>query len=876
MPITARERTPAVLLNGDWEFQIGPKDNGKKWCDPETTWEESRMISVPHSWQEHEDLREYTGTAWYRRTFEFTGTDTNERALLSFGAVDYETTVWVNGERVGHNEGGYLPFTFDVTGAVKAGENTIVLRVHDPEDISEIPHGKQGEPWYTRVSGPWQRIDLLTVPETHVVDATVTPDLTTDTAIVELTIGGEPMVSEARVTIEREGTTVVTTTVDVEDRTTAVTLDIPNADYWTPESPALYNLTVELDAGGTIDTYKDYFGMRSISFEGGDLYLNGEPFAMRGALDQAFYPDTFYRPTDLKTFEREITVAKELGFNMLRKHIKPAHPEFIELADRLGMLVWEEPANPTVYTERSKELFREQLYNLIKRDFNSPSVVTWSIYNEEWGIGSHSDEESLWTDIEKQDYLETLYEQTRSWDPTRLVCDNSGWAHVATDLNDYHEYFVAPDRVEAWRERLDEMVANPAGNYGEARTDPEEAPLLVSEFGTWGLTNVDGLEDHYDGDPHWFHHDFLNGMKRPGNVREKFEASHAADIFEDLNALKAAWQRREFQSVETIIADMREHTGVAGYVLTELSDIEWEFNGVLDYLREEKAFHDDFARINAPVMLHLEPASHAIWAGEAVAADLVVVNDTNENVEFEVGLSVGGSETVETVTVDPHGSTRIKDAIVADAPAVEAVESTDINASVPALDRIATRSVVVVPKPEAPAMTLSGGTVDEVPAIAATPDQLAEALATRGYRIVEDHADADVSLVTDPADTDGPALVVPKGDGRLMETDRFAYAELPETESWNLCASFLYQNLIDGISPVPGWAFADLYPYGYVTDTTDNDDVSVGYMEGWLATDGAVVMTRGNMTVCTLRVTDAYGDNPVATAVVDHLIATLI
>ena len=798
-----------------------------------------------------------------------------------------------------------------MTEAIQEGANTVVLRVEDPEDLSEIPHGKQGDPWYTRVSGPWQSIDLVTVPDTHVESVRVTPDLTDDTATVDLSIAGPADDSAATLTVSRDGETVTETQVELTDGSATATLPVSNAEYWTPETPVLYDLTVavetmrdgseadgdEVDADDRriVDTYETYFGMRSVEYADGTLLLNGDPFVMRGALDQAFYPDTFYRPADLATFEREIKAAKDLGFNLLRKHIKPAHPhtvgynfvkifgptlgrycsreysrqyQFVELADRLGILVWEEPANPTRYTETSKARLREQLFGLIERDYNSPSVVAWSIYNEEWGIGHREDEISLWGDTEKQDALESLYEETVECDPTRLVCDNSGWAHVATDLNDYHEYFVVPDRIDAWRDRLDAITANPAGNYADTRTSPDDAALLVSEFGTWGLPSVENLLDHYDGPPHWFDHPFLDGLKRPGDVRGKFETSHLSSTFDSVEALAAAWQRREFRSIETIVEDMRVHDGVAGYVLTELTDIEWEFNGVLEYLRSEKAYDDRLARVNAPVVLRLELSTQAARSGETVHADLVVVNDSQSPVSAPVTITAGDAETVENVTVPPGETARIADAVAFETPDVESISTVEATASHPSVEHAVTRSVAVVPEEEPPAIAVYSGV-----------DPLGEALAARGYDIVSNPNRADVSVVTDPDGIDGPALVVPDVDGHPVETDDFDYARLPEEESWNLCASLLHQDLFDGLDRVPDRAFDGLYPYGYVTDVTDEDDIAVGYTEGWLENSGGIVLTRSSsvtpVAVCTLRVTETYGEHPIGTAVVEHLLADL-
>ena len=879
-------RDPLRELSGEWEFAVDPDDVGRDdaWYESDVDWPESRTVSVPHSWQEHDDLREYTGAAWYRRTVNVDAPADDERAVLYFGAADYETTVWVNGERVGVNREGYLPFRFDVTEHLVDGENAVAVRVFDPEDMSEIPHGKQGDPWYTRVSGLWQRVDLAAVPATRVRDARATPELDADAARFDIRAtaadGVDPSSLSATVRVLDDGTEVASgaSDLDVNGRGTVV-VDLDDPDYWTPEMPSLYDFEVELERdGASLDVYADYFGMRSVEHDGDRLLLNGDPLSVRGALDQAYYPDTFYRPSDLDLFETEIRTAKELGFNMLRKHIKPAHPRFLELADRLGMLVWEEPANPSVYTDASREAVQEQFSGMVERDFNRPSVIVWSLYNEEWGIGGHYEEsESLWTDEEKQEFLAGFYHSAREEDPTRLICDNSGWAHVATDLNDYHEYFVVPDRADAWREKLDYIVEHPEENYGVTETDPESVPLLMSEFGTWGLSSVPALEEHYGGDPHWFHHDFLSGLKSPAGVRDRFEGSHLSETFDDLDDLAAAWQRRELQSVAEIIADMRVHDGVAGYVITEFTDIEWEFNGILDYLREEKSLHEDFARINAPVAVRVEPSAHVCWDDEALNADLVVVNDTGERIEETIRWEAFGESGDAPIEVEPFGVERLSDAVSVSIPNVDGVKTGAITATLDDRDLSGEATITAVSR--------SVGAGSDL-AVYADDSDLREALAGGGAAVSDSPSEADVALVTELDESTrtfvedgGKAVLLPDADGHVDESDAFSFAELPEKESWNLCASFVSQTLLPEVDVVPGWAFDDLYPYAYVSDPEPEDDVLVGYTEGWLANSGGIVLSRavgdGQLAACTLRVTDGYGSHPTATAALAAVIDEL-
>ncbi|WP_207592331.1 sugar-binding domain-containing protein [Halomontanus rarus] len=887
----------SISLNGPWQFVTDPDDDGRDegWYVSNAWPDRGRTVEIPHAWQELEEYRDYTGAAWYRRTVSVEPAE-GERILVRFGAVDYETTVWVNGEEIGSNRGGYLPFELDATDAITRGENEIVLEVVDPEDVSEIPHGKQGEPWYHRISGIWQDVTLEIVPELRVDGIEVTPNLEDDTARVRVDVVGSgadstDARSSATIEVARDGETVASaeTTVDADGSATA-TLAIDEAEYWSPEEPALYDVDVELEREGSIvDRYEDYFGMRSIETRDGRLFLNGEPYYMRGALDQGLYPKTLYRPFSDDLFEREVRVAKELGFNLLRKHIKPAHPNFVEQADRQGLLVWQEPANPTVHSDRSKREVREQLEGMIARDYNRPSVIVWSLYNEEWGIGNPQgldEETSLWEDEDKQEYLADLYEETKARDPTRIVCDNSGWAHVATDLNDYHRYFVSPDRAEAWADDIEEITSSPADNYGATVTDPEDAPLIVSEFGTWGMCDTPAIEEFYGERPPWFDHEFLEeGLKRPAGYRDRFANSTLSDVFEDWGALAEEWQWREYRSIKDVIEQMRIHEGVAGYVITEFSDIEWEFNGILDYRREEKAFHDDFARINGDVLVRIDCETHALRPGETLEADLVVVNDTTDAIDDEVEWRVFDRSGTVPVTLDGFGTERLEGAISLEVPA-DAVEGVTTDELAVSLADLATNEESITVVPDVAASSDDDGDVT----VYAAMETLAADLSTAGFDVVDSLEAADVAILTEPDDEarayvedGGTALLVPTESGGMADEQFFDYRDLPEKESWNLVACLFYRDsdvLEEYVDTVPGWELEGLYPYDVVADVDrDRDDVHVGYVEGWLANWSAAVCTRafgdGRVAACTFRLTGDDTENPVGDAILAALVDDL-
>lgn len=906
-------------LNGQWQLRRDAEDVGtaEAWYDT-TEWPDDSdrfSVSVPSAWEETDELRDYTGVVWYRRSVDIDSVPEGKRLFLRFGAVDYHATVYVNGTECGDHRGGYLPFEVDVTDALEAGENVVTVRVDDPEDISEIPHGKQGEPWYTRISGIWQAVTLETRPQIRVSDLKVTPDIDDDVAHVEFTTVAETHMSrklDATVRIEHEGDLVAQTSCQVEaDAQTAVSVPIPDAVYWTPDQPALYDVEIELSTDGeTVDSYEDYFGMREIEHVDGELFLNGEPLYVRGALDQGYYPETLYRPFDEDLFEKEIRTAKDLGFNLLRKHIKPAHPEFLELADEIGILVWEEPANPSRYTERSRTEVRQQLRDLIDRDFNHPSVVVWSLYNEEWGIGHADDEPFIWDDEHKQEYLAEFYETAKRWDPTRLICDNSGWAHVATDINDYHRYFASPDRSAAWGDDLDAMESHPEDNYAATYTDPESTPVLVSEFGMWGLSDTEALTEFYGGEPDWYNHPFLtasgesvnerqvhleSNLRSPAGFEKRFEETMLSETFDGLSELAEVWQWREYHSIKDVIEQMRVHDGIAGYIITEFSDIEWEFNGILDYRREEKAFHDEFAAINNDLLVVADLDRHTVWGGHEIDAAVTVVNDSPETYRGTVDWALVADATGETVdegqfdvAVDAHAKSRPRTVEALTPPTAETgtyslevtfrSESTDQNEP-------ATRSnhePVTVVEPER--------TPNHDVTVFVQENYLADRLIGSRHDVTRELSDA-VDLVVastfddairDYAEAGGTVLLMPRLHEETPADDLFEYRELPQGEDWNLCSA-LYTHDSPLISDLTGskrldWAFEDIYPNALVEDLdAERDEIHVEYVQGWIANWASPLVTRavgdGQVCVTTFPLGQAHGEHPVGTVLLERLIA---
>ncbi len=419
-------------LNGLWEYAIRAKED--EWQPENFDGQilvpfpvESALSGVMKKVGERNRL-------WYRRTFKIPGKWKGQRILLHFGAVDWDTTVWVNGKELGNHRGGYDPFSFDITDALKkSGLQEIVLSVWDPTNAGSQPRGKQvkkpGGIMYTAVTGIWQTVWLEPVPGARIEGLKLTPDVERSRLVVELDSNYLSKSHGVEVTV-LDGSKEVAKGHGFR----RIEVPIPNARLWSPEDPFLYGLRITLWLGledpEKVDEVASYFGMRKISLEKDEsginrLFLNNESLFQYGPLDQGWWPDGLYTaPTD-EALRYDIEVLKRLGCNMLRKHVKVEPARLYYWCDKLGLMVWQDMASGNNKTDADKKQFELELMRMIETFRNHPCIVMWVPFNEGWG----------------QHDTPRYAELIKKLDPTRLVNEASGWANKESgDVRDIHSY----------------------------------------------------------------------------------------------------------------------------------------------------------------------------------------------------------------------------------------------------------------------------------------------------------------------------------------------------------------------------------------------------------------------------------------------------
>jgi len=474
-------------LDGEWEFEFDPTSE----IDGETRLlgqPFSRRIMVPFPPQSRNSAIHDTGFypyMWYRRTIELTDAELSGTVNLHFGAVDHEATVWVNGKLVGIHVGGYVPFQFDMTFAVRPGSNTVVLRVKDSLDTA-VPRGKQSwgasfACWYTPMSGIWQSVWLEFLPAVSIAGFQI--DASTEGSVAFTVHANRPAPGcELIIQVRQKDDATLTAVETLRYPSTFARITVTAPRLWSPDSPDLYDVQLTLrNPDGESDVVDTYFGFRTVEVTPDGVLLNGEAYPLRLVLDQGYWPDTLYTPPSDEALKLDIQTAKAMGFNGCRKHMKIEDPRFLAWADRLGYLVWSEFPAPYADTDSARLSVARQWVDAVRRDRNHPSVVAWVIYNESWGIPA------IHRDPAVQEWLRWMVDAVRSLDATRIIIDNDGWYHVSTDLNTYHSY--ASSREELLKVHNEAAMT---GSLPPRRVAVDGAlvaarPLMLSEFGGIGF-----------------------------------------------------------------------------------------------------------------------------------------------------------------------------------------------------------------------------------------------------------------------------------------------------------------------------------------------------------------------------------------------------
>ena len=547
------QRDQWLNLNGQWDFRFDPQNAGEneKWYDKSDSFD--KKILVPFPWgSKLSGVENEAEIGWYKRQIEIPSDWNGKKVFIVFGASDWITKAWLDGQMLGSFQGGYTPFEFEITPYIKnGGKHQLVVRVDD----SPFPYKLEGKQGYGQAKGIWQTVYLDARGQSYIKSIKFTPDIDNHKVNVKIT-ASQPGSDETFVKIKflNGSQTNPETSRKIQKGTSDLVFEIPieKMQLWDLENPFLYDVKVsvnELDK--ELDCIQSYFGMRKISVINlpGTKYpyiaLNNKPVYLQMCLDQSYSPDGFYTFPSDEFMRDEILRSKRIGLNTNRIHIKVEIPRKLYWADRLGLLImadvpnfWGEP------DPKARKEYMVAMNGMIERDYNHPSIFQWVLFNETWGLVTEingATKKKLYLP-ETQTWVQNVYRQAKLIDHTRLIEDNSPCNndHIVTDVNSWHVYIPGYE----WKRYLDDVCLktypgskwNFAGNHAQGNQ-----PLINSECGNvWGYTGSTG-----DVDWSWDYHLMMN--------------------------------------------EFRSHPKIGGWLYTEHHDVINEWNGYYRYDRTEKS-----------------------------------------------------------------------------------------------------------------------------------------------------------------------------------------------------------------------------------------------------------------------------------------------
>ncbi|MGG3452600.1 glycoside hydrolase family 2 protein [Paenibacillus rhizolycopersici] len=564
-----------INLNGEWDFRFDDGNIGER-----ENWyvdlQADRKIQVPFTYEtKRSGIGEETfhPQVWYEKKLTLPADAAGQRAILHFQAVDYRAKLWVNGVYVGEHQGGYAAFSFDITPYVTFGSgNVLTLKAEDSESCTQ-PRGKQRwqsdsfECFYVQTTGIWQTVWLEFVDSAHLDAVKITPDYDRRSVAFEFQVAGdlEGGQLEVETVISLKGRTMKRLRLAIDRPWLRVDADLLHEaggpwkfSEWSPQHPNLYDVEFILYRDDqVVDQVYSYFGLRKISIENGKVLLNNTPIYQRLILDQGYWPDSHLTPPSEEAILEDIDKIMAMGYNGVRKHMKIEDARFLYWCDVKGLLVWSEMAATFEFNDQAVEAFSKEWVEIVRQQYNHPSIITWVPFNESWGVAN------ILNDRKQQEFTEGIYHLTKAMDPYRPVITNDGWEHTVSDILTLHDYEESGSRFLERYKDMEAITGNQISfnNWKYALANGHAyrgQPILVTEFGGIAFQSESG----------WGYGNQVSGEEA---FIERFESITKA-----------------IKSIDYI----------CGYCYTQITDVQQEVNGLLTETREPKVPLETIRRIN--------------------------------------------------------------------------------------------------------------------------------------------------------------------------------------------------------------------------------------------------------------------------------------
>ncbi|UCF36211.1 MAG: hypothetical protein JSU96_15500 [Acidobacteriota bacterium] len=672
-----------VSLDGTWEIVFDRENAGREngWHRNEqySRLEERREVTVPSAWERFE--QDYEGVAYYRKTFEVPTGWSGRIVRLHFGAVNYRSEVWLNDEVVGFHEGGFTPFHFRVDELLKPGEtNVLILRVLGPVVLTdqvidgigpmETPQWRGG-----LTGGIWQSVRLLATGSVYVQDVFIQPDIADSATLFQVQLNNTGAVRKSvqiGIRIEHaedpsQAVSEIRTDWDLRPGANQQDwrLTVPNMRFWSPDDPHLYRVRVSVSLQGTeADRWSHRFGMRELTIRDRDFYLNGQPIYIKAAFFEGLYPTGVAYPDSEEMARREIQLAKEAGFNMIRPWRRPPAPAWLDLADEMGVMIVGSPAvecmDMPVSTPYLPSRVANEVRQAILRDRNRASIVQWELFNE------------LRRPILKQ-MLREMALLAREMDPTRLILDESGgWAYGAnlylpfqsepTRFNDIHTYpgpFINKRIYDGFLSiglTDEQRWAKQLSGKAPGRNVVPGLMSFVSELGYGSLPDLVESNQTFETNGNPLLPAYRYHQRLAAEQKQVLKESGFENLYPDLRQFFLDQQLIHGAANKRMIEAVRSNPEVDGYCIHALTAGDWILGaGLLDLWRNPKSYaYEATKAANQPRILPIRVFPRNVYTRNGAVLEIAGVNDL-ESVPFELRVEIKAEDGQVVYTREING-----------------------------------------------------------------------------------------------------------------------------------------------------------------------------------------------------------------------------